>query len=310
MHRRTVLFRTSVTSVDQTPARGLSPLIAGHSLPQGIAMKIWRTAVFGMLAVVALSACTGTGPTEAEDRQISLAFDQARHGDGALLEQLAPQIRTAETPQALLQVRDIIQNAGTPCERTRTYFSATNITGTSGASRTVTTRHQYACPNHYLVVDTEIHSTDGAPPLISRLIVTPVDSEAARAAQIFTLEGKSTRQIAFFIMAASSPVLMLIAFLGVLFTRNFKRKWLWAIASFVGLAKFSMIWPTGEIQSQLASINLLGFGLTRYIDALSPWVVSFTPPVGALVVLSLLWPRWAGLNGAEEPESTSSKVES
>lgn len=93
---------------------------------------------------------------------------------------------------------------------------------------------------------------------------------------------------------------MLIALLGVLLTKGFKSKWLWAIISLVGIAKFTMVWGTGEILSSPFTINLLGFGIVRGASPLAPWMVSFTPPLGALIALSLLWPRWAGLGRAND----------
>lgn len=259
-------------------------------------MNALRT-ILGMLAAIAAVACAPINDTEEE--LILSAFDQARAGDPALIERLDPQVRTPNASQALQQVHDMIASARSPCERTRTHYSATNVGTVENVTRTVTTRHQYACPNTYLVVDTTLVSTAGSAPLVRSLVVTPVDAAAARTAQTFSFEGKSVREIAFFVMAICSVLLMLIALLGTVFTRGFKRKWLWAIVSLAGIAKFTMIWTTGEIATQALSINLIGFGVTRFIDVLSPWTVSFTLPVGAIVVLSLLWPRWLGHETAE-----------
>lgn len=260
-------------------------------------------ALCGALVSIALAGCGGALSPE-DDRAMLEVFELTKSGEFDAIEtRLNPILRTPESRVVLERLNNGIANAGEPCERTFVSATTTRVLATSGTGRRVTARHQYACPNATFVVDTRLWIAADAAPVIEHFHFTPVNPEAAAAAQKFSFAGKNWRHYVFFAIAVASPLLMLLALLGALFTKGFKRKWIWMIVALAGIGKFSMIWPTGEIHTALASINLIGFGVTRAGHALAPWVVSFTPPLGAIIVLSLLLPRWTGaVDPNEQPE--------
>ncbi len=257
--------------------------------------------LFCALALLTLSACNGAADQRDDQILQSIVSDTRAGNTDAIYERLDASLQTPQSQEVLTQLATILRDAGEPCERSligRTTLSPFN--DPRGPGRKVIARHLYACPNATLAVDLTIWAPESGVHTIENFHINGVDPQAITANAEFSLEGQSVRHYAFFAFAILSPVLMLIAFLGVIFTKGFKRKWLWAIVSFVGVTKISMIWLTGEIVTNFLTINLIGFGVARAGDPLAPWIVSFTPPVGALLVLSLLWPRWAGLNKGEE----------
>lgn len=257
-------------------------------------------AVLCTLALLALSAC-GAAIEPQDDQTLQAIVNETRAGrvDG-VYERLTPDLRTPQSQAALGQLTTMLQNAGEPCERSMIGATTTRIASTSGSGRRITAQHKYVCPNGTLTIDLRLWVASDAPYVIENYHISPVDAAAAAQAAEFSLEGQSPRQYAFLAAAIGSLVLMLVALLGVIFTKGFKRKWIWAIVSFVGITKVSMIWSTGQVVTQFITINLIGWGIMRGGDPMAPWVVTFTPPVGALLVLSLLWPRWAGLRAGEE----------
>lgn len=257
--------------------------------------------IFCALALFTLGACNGASGHQDDQTLQSIVNDTREGRTEAVYERLDPSIQTPETQAVLAQLTTILRDAGEPCER-----SLINVTTLSpfndprGPGREVIARHLYTCPNATLAIDITVWAPESGAHTIRNFRINGVDPRAAVANAEFSLKDQSVRHYAFFAAAIFSLVLMLMAFIGVIFTKGFKRKWLWAILSFVGVTKVAMIWPTGVIVTQFLTINLIGFGVTRGADPTAPWIVNFTPPIGAILVLSLLWPRWAGLSKGDE----------
>jgi hypothetical protein len=66
-----------------------------------------------------------------------------------------------------------------------------------------------------------------------------------------------------------------------------------------------MNWTTGQVDFQLLSLQLLGAGAMTSAPGLSPWVLTFTLPIGAALILVGLWanPRRAKNPPVEPAES-------
>jgi hypothetical protein len=258
--------------------------------------------LLSVLALMTLASCGGVLASE-EDQTLQTIVSDTRAGRvDAVYARLDTGLKTPQSQAALDQLTTMLRDAGEPCERSLIGVTAFNQWNTgNGSGRRIVAQHKYACPNATLRIDLTLWvGRSGEAYVIENFHVRPIDAAAAAQAADFSISGQTVRHYAFLAGAIGSVVLMLASLLGVILTKGFKRKWLWAVISFVGITKLSMVWPTGEIFTQFATINLIGFGITRAADPMAPWIVSFTPPVGALLVLSLLWPRWAGLNKGEE----------
>lgn len=114
------------------------------------------------------------------------------------------------------------------------------------------------------------------------IAVTPVDP-AKVAANRFWAPGKTPVQWAFLMATVLTPAVMVAAAVGVLRARGLKRKWLWVVVAFVGVGAVWMNWASGAWGAVWA-INLVGFGLDKGASPLSPWMLHFAPPGGALLV--------------------------
>lgn len=263
-------------------------------------MRAWAAAFLALMA----AGCGAGGPVvePVDDTLLRETFNDVSRGDfGAVEARLDPSLRTSQTRPALAQVQRAIHAAGAPCARSlivATTFREMNIRG-GGQQRRLVAQHQYACPNAVLVVETNVTVPTGERPIVTRFYVTPIDPAAAAAAQRFDFAGKTWRHYAFAGLTVLCPLLMVIAFFGALLTRGLR--W-WSLLAFVGLCRFFMVWPTGAISANWVSINLLGATAMRGVHPLSQWTLAFTLPIGALIVLSLLLPRWARLSGEPRPE--------
>lgn len=134
--------------------------------------------------------------------------------------------------------------------------------------------------------------------------------QAATTAQLaplkFTLSGKSALQYFFLAFVVASPLLMVAALIKVIRSQGLRRKWLWGILAFGGLAIFQMNWATGQVTYQLISLQLIGAGAVRGLSSFSPWILSATIPVGAVLILTGIWANPRRARKATPTESPSS----
>jgi hypothetical protein len=113
------------------------------------------------------------------------------------------------------------------------------------------------------------------------IVVTPVDP-AQVAANRFWSPGKTSEQRAFLIATFLTPAVMVAAAIATLRAKGLKRKWLWVLVSFVGVGAVWMDWTSGAWGAGWAA-KLVGFGLAKGPSPLSPWILHFSPPAGALL---------------------------
>ena len=71
--------------------------------------------------------------------------------------------------------------------------------------------------------------------------------------------------------------------------RWIERRWLWTIASLIGIGQFALDWSSGAWELRPVYIGLLGAAALR-AGPYAPWVLSFSIPIGALIVI-LRWYR-------------------
>lgn len=242
------------------------------------------------LALMTLAAC---GPKPEEDQFVRDFFEHIRteRFDEAL-SHLAENLTTPDTRAQLEEIRSTYIPSSAPDQVQRINWSF--VTTFGGASR-ATYIYRYDYPEHVLIVTTNlVIAAEGAEAKVEgfHVNVTPKTAEVAAAGE-FSLTNKSPAQIGFLVALGCSVALMLMALIGTIFTKGFKRKWLWAIISLVGAPVFVMNWTTGEWVMQFL-IGLINSGVSKGLAPLDPWMVKLQVPIGALIVLSLLMPHWLG----------------
>jgi len=258
--------------------------------------------LFSVMAL-ALAVLAGCGPKAEEDQFVRNFFEHVRTDQlEAAQSVFADNLKTADTLTQLQSVRAQYIPVEPPTKSARINWSFNSVFG--GASR-ATYVYRYDYSDRVLIVTTNVVTeAEGSPPRVEgfHVNVTPLTAEVAAAAE-FSLANKPLRQIAFLIALACSDVLMIIAFLGVIFTKGFKRKWMFAIVALAGAPVFVMNWSTGE-WATLFSAGLINAGVTRGFAPLDPWMLKFHIPIGALIVLSLLLPHWTGAGGTKQTADT------
>lgn len=256
-------------------------------------MKALQFAAFAFL-MITLSAC---GPKPEQEQMVRSFFDHVRAGEiEAVQDQIAPNLRTPESIQQLETIRREYVPQQAPQNIIRTNWSFSSVVG---GDSTATFIHRYDYPDRILLVTTVTRTAPDGPTLIEGFHVNLTEnSPELAAAANFSFENKTPQHWAFFACLVGSVLLMLWAFIGVIVTKGFKRKWLFAIIALLGAPVFVMDWASGEWVMNFA-FGLINTGVMRGLGPLDPWFVKFHAPIGALIVLTLLWPRWIGRGASD-----------
>jgi hypothetical protein len=151
----------------------------------------------------------------------------------------------------------------------------------------ITAVHLYRFPGVDLAVSTTL---ERVPPANTYRVVgfsmnrlAPGVLERSR----FSLAGKTPRQLAFLASAVLSPLAMAGVALTVIFTPGLRWKPLWFALCFVGVGSAWMNWTSGQGGFVWSQVGLVDFGVSRATD-ISPWIIRFAAPVGALASLAAL----------------------
>jgi hypothetical protein len=238
----------------------------------------WTVWIAAACALV-LAAC-GRAPLETEADQTARSFFTAlsRADWPGVDATLAPSALAAANRHLQFEGARRAIPGGAPTEAKGVGWGRTE---TAGRKR-LTALHLYRYPGADLVVTT---SLERIPPSngyrVVGLVLNRLPPDALEANR-FTLD-KPARQLVFLASAVASPLIMIGVALLVIVTPGLKLKPLWFLLCFLGVGVAYMNWTTGQggfAPTQLAVINL---GFTRATD-ISPWIVRFSAPVGAILV--------------------------
>lgn len=153
-----------------------------------------------------------------------------------------------------------------------------------GGHKRTTAVHLYRYPGADLVVRTVLERSPPANSFtvagfyLSRL--PPGVVEANR----FSFAGKSLRHYLYLASAVMSPLVMVGVALMAATTAGLRLKLLWIALCFVGVGVAWLNWTTGEGGFIASQVGLINVGVSRATD-ISPWILRFSAPVGALLVL-------------------------
>jgi hypothetical protein len=237
-------------------------------------------------ATLLLAAC-GPGRDVGLDAQVRSVFDQLRHGDqAALVARLDPAQRT---PAALGALGELSRSIPPGAPRARRIVSTTTLR--TALAEAVSALDEYDYGDHRLLVGTRLGRARAGAPWSVQGVRLQIATAAQLARNDLTLQGKPWRQDLFLGYVALALLLMAAAFWKVVSTPGLRWKWLWAATAFLGVGAMRMNWTTGQFIWQPVSLNLIGAGLQRGASAFSPWMLSATIPVGALLILAGLVAR-------------------
>lgn len=243
---------------------------------------VMRTIWLVLAGTLLLAAACARPPIETEADQAARSFFAAvARADWAAVDAaLAPSAAaTAGRLQGFEQARRAIPGGGLQAARVVGWTR----TEQDGHKRTSAV-HLYRYPGADLAVRTVL---ERAPPTnaykvtgfyLSRL--PPGVVEANR----FTLAGKDLRHMLFLAALVVSPLVMLGVAALAAFTPGLRWRLVWMALCFVGVGAAWLNWTTGEGGFVATQIGLIAVGASRATD-ISPWVLKFSAPVGALAVL-------------------------
>src|SRR5690606_22891732 len=117
----------------------------------------------------------------------------------------------------------------------------------------------------------------------------------------FSFKNADGTHYLFLAAATIIPVFIITTLVVCIRTKIARRKWLWVIFILLGVTSFSLNWTTGQTGVSPLSIQLLGVSATAS-SVYSPWIISVSLPIGAIV----FWLRRRKLTAdlASESEST------
>jgi len=255
-----------------------------HRIERAMRTPTRACAILLTLCMAGLIAACAARLDPAQDAATRAVFDQVKRRDFASVEaRLSPRLRTAVT-DARLQVQAALIPDPPPQAVKLVNFETADVQG----GRQTSVVREYLYPDRLLVVSTAIREQTGQPAQILAFNIQAV-GRAALAVGRFSLRGKSTTQYFLLGLAVLIPLLLICA-LGVL-ARDAKArfKWLWTPFMIVGFMKLSVNWATGAVLFQPLGVVLFGASVTRGPLDVSPWIVSISLPLGALVYLGRVW---------------------
>jgi hypothetical protein len=149
----------------------------------------------------------------------------------------------------------------------------------------------------WLVANVTTVESDGTPALIG-LHAEPLVGELRKLNE-FSLRGRGSSQYLALILviALAAWTLGVAGFLAT--RREFPRRWRWVAASLIGVSAVYVNWTTGEVSSQLFTVQLFSAGAVRASE-FAPWILAFSFPVGTLIALER-YRKWRAERNSSAP---------
>ena len=258
-------------------------LVAPYNF-QGVFMKL--SVLIACAVALFMAGCGGGQPDKALVSAERATYQAVRTGDDKTLAEVsAPHLRTPAVKAELAKIGALLPRGAPKASK----LVGWNIHYPVGreASALMTSEHDYG--DRVVLAQTSLRQAGKSGRWIVEGFHVQIATDGELAVNNFGLAGKRPGQYLFLIAAALSPALMIGALVKVIRTRGLKRKWLWGVAAFLGVAKFQMNWATGVVGYQLLSVQLIGAGARTGFSRFDPWLISMTLPVGAALILAGVW---------------------
>jgi hypothetical protein len=216
--------------------------------------------------------------TTPAEREYALGYlQQLQRGEvDSAFAVLEPELKSPEARRQLTQISSMF--AVDPIHRPKLIGVQVN----KGPSwRTVNLTWEYESGAQWVVTNVQARYGN-AGVTVSGVNAHRVDHSLA-AGVAFTLRDKSTVHVVWLIIAIVIPVVCVLTALLVATARGMPKRKRWVIASLVGVGRFSLNWSTGAISVNPIYVLLFGAAATR--GPATPWIISVSVPLGAILAL-------------------------
>jgi hypothetical protein len=216
--------------------------------------------------------------TPPEDEAIAKNYvNQLRQNQFASIEEdLDPAVSSQGAGETLTAMADMFPDG----EPISVKVVGANVTQNQAVLNTSITL-EYEFPQQWLIANVVTQKIDG----VSRIIafnVTPIP-DAVENLNRFTFSGKGIVQYTVLLLAVLSCLIALYAFVLCIRTKIQKRKWLWLIATLIGVDQLSVVWTNAHTAFHVIWIAFPPAGAAA--APYGPWTVYVSLPLGALVFL-------------------------
>jgi hypothetical protein len=238
-------------------------------------MRSW----LALLVLVLITGCARAPLDPAADRVARDFHAGVRAGDWAAVEAaLAPDFaRLPDRRAAYERVRRSLPPG--PVQDARV------VGWTEGEKGALSAVHLYRFAGSDVVVRTALRPQAGALKVTGFVAnrLPPGQIEANR----FTFAAKSSAHYGFLASALLSPLVMVTVAVMAATAQGLRFKLAWMALALVGVGQAWFNWTTGEGGFTWAQLSLVNVGFGRATD-ISPWIIRFSMPAGALLVLARL----------------------
>lgn len=158
------------------------------------------------------------------------------------------------------------------------------MTDTRGDATEITVTLQYSYPDQWILVDVQQSKSDQG------VMVTGINVQPTRDAlenfHEFRLADKGAVHYLVLALAVVVPLLVILALVLCIRTPKLKAKWLWVLFILPGFTQLTLNWTDGSLVFTPYAVQLLGASIFAN-SPYTPWMLSVSVPVGAIVFLSM-----------------------
>jgi len=251
----------------------------------GLAMSrtVW---IISLLLLLFAGGCQALKPDPAAEATTRAIYDDLRHGQNESLQsRLPPKLRNPLALSQILRLRSAIP-PGEP-RSSRVVASGRAAQNDGSAFETVSIEYEY--PGQATLLSVVLTQAPGKGDWQAVKVDLHAATDAELARNGFGLADKSPVQLGFLAYAILSPLMMLFAVIKVAATPNLRNKWLWVVASVIGVFGLRMDWATGVLAINWVSVQVIGAYVGSGPSRFDPWTIAATFPIGALLILGGLW---------------------
>ena len=256
--------------------------------------------VLGALA----AACSGEGmirrftPADADVRARAYLALLTRGQTDSAAARVVPRLSGPDAQRELARIAALLR--GQQFDSSRVIGAATN---TINGVRHVNLSYEFHSANGWSVAN--VATVDSANTwfvegVSASAIPRPLEEQAR-----FVLGGKSIRHYAWLLMSILCLGLSVGTALFLASRRAMPKRWRWVLVSLIGVGGFSLNWTTGVA---VVKPYLLQIGAASFTRAapVTPWIISFAIPLGAIVALQQ-YQRWR--HGPSTPIETEASAD-